>query len=190
MAASTIGQHVTIEELRERYVLKEVDGETWVVWKTRTGGRGKIGKRAGGKSGVPDPAHTTGYRRIGFVDQDGRERKIREHNVVFALHYGRWPDHTIDHIDGNGLNNNPSNLREATTSQNRFNIGVYKNNKLGVKGICVRHGTRADVFVAEVAFGGTLRTRKRVCKSFPTLEEAVAWRTEMAQKHHGEFARV
>ena len=41
----------------------------------------------------------------------------------------------IDHIDGNRLNNQKSNLRFATSSQNKINRGPRKDNKSGYKGV-------------------------------------------------------
>ena len=41
----------------------------------------------------------------------------------------------IDHIDGNPSNNQKSNLRFATSSQNKINRGPKKNNKSGYKGV-------------------------------------------------------
>ena len=42
---------------------------------------------------------------------------------------------SIDHKDGNGLNNQRSNLRPATAPQNGANQGKHRNNKSGFKGV-------------------------------------------------------
>lgn len=44
-------------------------------------------------------------------------------------------DIEIDHIDGNRLNNQKSNLRFATSSQNKMNRGARKDSKSGYKGV-------------------------------------------------------
>src|SRR3990167_6476682 len=41
----------------------------------------------------------------------------------------------VDHIDGNRLNNQYSNLRLASSSQNKINRGPRKDNRSGYKGV-------------------------------------------------------
>ena len=40
------------------------------------------------------------------------------HRVIYFLHYKRWPVGVIDHINGDGLDNNPNNLRDVSHKQN------------------------------------------------------------------------
>jgi hypothetical protein len=47
----------------------------------------------------------------------------------------------IDHIDRDGLNNRKLNLRHATHSQNRQNMGAYKCNKTGIRGVTFHKAT-------------------------------------------------
>lgn len=47
----------------------------------------------------------------------------------------------IDHIDGNRLNNQKSNLRICSSSQNKMNIGPRKDNKSGLKGVSLHKKT-------------------------------------------------
>lgn len=42
----------------------------------------------------------------------------------------------VDHIDQNKLNNQKSNLRDATKSINALNSGMWSHNKSGYKGVC------------------------------------------------------
>lgn len=47
-------------------------------------------------------------------------KKYLAHRVVFYLHNGYIPEF-VDHIDGDRLNNDPTNLREATRQINNHN---------------------------------------------------------------------
>jgi len=49
--------------------------------------------------------------------------------------YGEFPENEIDHIDGNPNNNAISNLRLSTSSQNKCNTKLRKDNTSGVKGL-------------------------------------------------------
>ena len=71
-----------------------------------------------------------GYLRVAF-----KGRNLRGHRIVFAMTHGYWPPGEIDHIDGDRGNNSPSNLREVTVEQNRWNRKTPLTNKSGVKGV-------------------------------------------------------
>ena len=43
------------------------------------------------------------------------------HRVAWFLHTGNWPECEIDHINGNPLDYRMSNIRQATSSENKFN---------------------------------------------------------------------
>ena len=51
------------------------------------------------------------------------------HRLIYFLETGKWPK-TIDHIDGNGLNNKFTNLRELTCRQNAQNHYSHRKGKL------------------------------------------------------------
>ena len=82
------------------------------------------------------------YRRLGFVI-NRKTFAVDEHICVWILYYGRWPKETIDHIDGNHLNNHIENLRVCSMSDNRLNMELpwKPNPKTGLPGVC-EHGNK------------------------------------------------
>lgn len=51
---------------------------------------------------------------------------IKAHRAAWAIHYGVWPDHNIDHVNGDRSDNRIENLRVATSAENAQNKGKYK----------------------------------------------------------------
>ncbi len=98
------------------------------------------------------------------------------------------PDDIIDHIDGNGLNNQKSNLRLCTMQQNAQNRKRRNTNKTGYKGVAknplIKEGSRCWI-----AFIHDPQTRKNIrIGSYYTRQEAAIAYNEMATKLFGEFA--
>jgi hypothetical protein len=111
-------------------------------------------------------------------------KKYRAHRLAWLYVHGHWPSGHIDHVDGNGVNNAISNLREATNSQNCMNRGAQSNNQSGYKG--VSWYKRDGKWIAKIAVGG----KQTNLGYFSTAEEAHAAYAAAAAELHGEFART
>jgi len=99
------------------------------------------------------------------------------HQLVFLLHHGYIPK-TIDHIDGDSLNNRIENLRAVTTSQNLQNTKKRKTNKSGYKG--VSWSKQRKSWIAQI-------TVNRKCKNlgcYKTKEEAYEVYQKAAFTYH------
>lgn len=62
-------------------------------------------------------------------------RKVYAHRVAWAIVYGEWPTHSIDHIDGDAGNNRIENLRDVSHGENMLNKWKAANNASGVNGV-------------------------------------------------------
>ena len=65
------------------------------------------------------------------------------HRVVWVLCKGHWPIGTIDHINGNPLDNHIENLRECSQGENNMNMELpwEPNSKTGLPGVFLDKGS-------------------------------------------------
>jgi hypothetical protein len=137
------------------------DRRSWAVINSRNGGKpaGHLDDRM--------------YVVLCF-NHGGRRIKTYAHRVIWALAHGRWPTHTIDHIDGPEAGNGIGNLREATRAEQPKNMakrdsetglrGAYRNGpgfqaKLKHEGIVYRFG---QFKTAEEAHRAYLEGRRKL----------------------------
>ena len=90
-------------------------------------GRTKRGQESGWEQKTTDG---NVYRYVAY-----RGVTYLTHRIVWLLVTGKLPESQVDHIDGNGLNNKLTNLREATNLVNGKNTKKHKNNTSGVMGV-------------------------------------------------------
>jgi hypothetical protein len=115
------------------------------------------------------------------VSVNGKRSNIKMHKEILNVD----PGMEVDHKDGNSLNNQRSNLRVATRSQNMMNRKMQTNNTSGHRGVFVNPKSTTRPWRAAIRFNGRLiwlRTHK-------TKEEAAKAYQEAAKRLFGEFYR-
>lgn len=108
-------------------------------------------------------------------------RAYLAHRLAWTVTHGYWPNHHIDHKNGDRADNRPKNLRACTSSQNCANARISKSNTTGFKGVTI-HGDR---FRAQIAKDG----KKMLLGVFTTKEEAHAAYVAASKVLFGKFAR-
>jgi hypothetical protein len=131
---------------------------------------------AGKWSACVRPGHPT-YALRATRRPDGGQTTIRLHNFLTGWRY-------VDHINGDGLDNRRSNLRQATQATNNRNQAIGVRNNSGYKGVCWHK--RAGKWCAQVSVGG----RRIYLGLFVDPTEAARVYDAAAREVHGEFARV
>ena len=96
---------LTAERARE---LLDYDPETGVLtWKVAVGTKIKPGMHA-----------ATRPNKSGHLVMKIVRRNYFQHRVAWLIAHGRWPEHTIDHINQNPADNRLCNLRDVTHADN------------------------------------------------------------------------
>lgn len=128
------------------------------------------GKIAGSK-------HRTGYMTVSISGV-----RYAAHRIVFAIVNGFDPgDLDIDHINGNRLDNAPSNLRACSRSENISNQKKsHADSYLGIRGVCKR--TNGKSYRACVT-----KNYKRHEKIFKDINSAITWVNEKRLELFGDL---
>ena len=120
------------------------------------------------------------YAMTNIRDEKGKIKTYKMHRYIMGL-----PDYNIDHIDGNGLNNQKSNFRKCNCSQNGFNRGLNKNNTTGYKGVVLyKAHKRKKPYHSQIKIN-----RETLSLGYYSTAEAAALAyNKAALKYIGEFA--
>lgn len=157
---------ISIDLLHEYLIYNSETGI--LTWKRRASIRVFVGKEAGCKMNG------------GYIAIRVRGTSMLAHRVAWAMHYGVWPPHEIDHINRQRTDNRIANLRLATRAENACNAPCPTRNRLGVKGV----GKKRNRYLARLWDG----KRSVSVGRYDTLEEAKQAYDEAARKLRGEFS--
>jgi hypothetical protein len=139
------------------------------VWNSRYAGKPAFGK-----------TNKEGYFRGSLLG-----KRYQAHRVAWAIHYGKWPEKQIDHINGDRADNRIANLRDVSRAQNQKNMRLSSANTSGVSGIywC----SNAKQWRAVITSDG----KRHHLGYFHSMSEAISARKSAEKRHnfhpnHGE----
>ena len=99
------------------------------------------------------------------------------HRLAFLYMTGSMPRYTVDHINGDGLDNRWANLRDVTIQENNKNLRMRSDNTTGITGV-TRH-SKADRYVAQITING----KNTYLGMFENIEDAALERRKAEIKH-------
>jgi hypothetical protein len=125
------------------------------------------------------PHRRTVYAAAGLYE-NGRHRVIRMHRLILQAGDGQ----SVDHINGDGLDNRRANLRFATPSQNQHNRRGSAKASSSYKGVFWHKGSRK--WLAQI----TVNWKAIYLGLYADEMEAALAYDCAARELHGEFARL
>ena len=157
---------LTVEQVQK--VLKYCPETGVFRWRANRANRGKAGSIAG------TPIVSSSGKKYVLIRL--LNRPYFAHRIAWLVVHGHFPLGQIDHIDGNGLNNRLSNLRDVTPLENARNRKRRSDNKSGVMGVCQ---VTSNIWQAQIVVGGKRENLGR----FDSFESAVAARKAAELKY-------
>lgn len=117
-----------------------------------------------------------GYLQVKFF-----KKQSYVHRLIFLYHHGFLPK-SVDHINGNKIDNRIENLRSAAYFENMMNVKKTSSNKSGYKG--VSFNTKRQKWIAQIK-----RNKEHFyLGEFDTPEKAHEIYCQKAIELHGQFA--
>lgn len=110
--------------------------------------------------------------------ENGRYTIQYMHRIIMQTPKGM----ETDHIDRDKMNNQRSNLRVCTGTQNKWNRGMLRNNKTGFRGVCF--AKKSGKWQAGIRMNG----KQVYLGQYSTPEEASAVYNRVAKSLRGEYA--
>lgn len=167
------------------YFVQSTDSITGLFWKPRPLSMfvSQRGFTTWNTQNAHQPAGCIKHSRSTSYYMSGvHKRSTRNHRIIHEMMNGPIPPgYWVDHKDGNGLNNDPANLRVCTPSQNNMNRVVSITAEVPYKGVLARNGR----FTAQLIY----QKKCHWLGTFDTPQEANAAYATKAQEIFGEFAR-
>jgi hypothetical protein len=144
-----------------------------LYWKPREGKPAFNSRFAGKPAGhiLSSAKARTAYLVVGV-----KGRYYMAHRIIWAMLHGSPGKLSIDHIDGNGLNNSPENLRLCKGSTNQRNSRMRRDNTSGFTGVY----RRGDKWSARI----NVKRKSIYLGSYITREAACAARI-IAERKYG-----
>lgn len=133
--------------------------------------------------------HYCKSRQTGYAIRSAKHPSKKGKYVSIRMHTDIMKQKPIDHINGNGLDNRKSNLRNCTNAENQRNRRTQKNKKYSrFKGVTksIKHKNTKKPWYAVITFND-----KRIfLGTFKKEIEAARAYNSAAKKYHEEFARL
>ena len=120
----------------------------------------------------------TGLSAEGYAVSRIYSQSRKAHRVAWAMHYGKWPDGQIDHINGDRADNRICNLRDVSHIENMRNASMQVTNTSGHAGISWCKITNA--WRVRIGVGG----RRLGLGTYHCFDTAVRVR-RLAERAHG-----